>query len=550
MPTTPAITKDLPLPVRIFHAAMEQQLSLADYAQTLGISADSLRAIVMAQLNHVEPAILDQLANVYQQSPETLRDHVWIAPPQESFAAWLKRNMEGISQHALRTRVQLDAKTLKRFLNAEMLPDSDQAERIARALYIDRREVARVVTANMVHQADAKRLVDPTSTSAEQRMPAPPVTAAPATVRSRRTRSQNATSNAEPAAAEGSAAIGAGVVAPALEGKHLPRATSPRQAGTQTVDATRKSVTGPEGDLPRLPVARRQPGAKTVAPLSAPTTTSPMDLTHESGAPRIERPRRPGARRPTDTTAAVSAPTLTVESTIDLVPAPEIDHRRQPASGRQASTTPAAASEITTTRPVGSIAHRDNPTVAATDSETRDAFKAPNQRVTRKQRRSGPVSKHGAADAAPPVIIPREVEVPASEGAVERDPASDTAPIATAAPVAVAQPTGLAMKTDAALPRTPLSDVNGPAFSTSDATAAPATAAIPPANTLRSAPPTANTTIALPPAAAAVLSVVAADTTTLQLTADEVRLIRHWRQLHPHGRRATLHYIGSLLVED
>jgi hypothetical protein len=54
----------------------------------------------------------------------------------------------------------------------------------------------------------------------------------------------------------------------------------------------------------------------------------------------------------------------------------------------------------------------------------------------------------------------------------------------------------------------------------------------------------------LEPAAAAVPSAHTAETTTLQLTADEVRLIRHWRQLHPHGRRATLHYIGSLLVED
>jgi hypothetical protein len=43
---------------------------------------------------------------------------------------------------------------------------------------------------------------------------------------------------------------------------------------------------------------------------------------------------------------------------------------------------------------------------------------------------------------------------------------------------------------------------------------------------------------------------LAADTATLQLSPDEVRLIRHWRQLHPHGRRATLQYIGSLLVDD
>jgi hypothetical protein len=43
---------------------------------------------------------------------------------------------------------------------------------------------------------------------------------------------------------------------------------------------------------------------------------------------------------------------------------------------------------------------------------------------------------------------------------------------------------------------------------------------------------------------------LAADTTTLQLSPDEVRLIRHWRRLHPHSRRATLQYIGSLLVDD
>jgi len=50
--------------------------------------------------------------------------------------------------------------------------------------------------------------------------------------------------------------------------------------------------------------------------------------------------------------------------------------------------------------------------------------------------------------------------------------------------------------------------------------------------------------------ASLVTAELAADTTTLQLSADEVRLIRHWRQLHPHGRRATLQYIGSLLVDD
>jgi hypothetical protein len=37
---------------------------------------------------------------------------------------------------------------------------------------------------------------------------------------------------------------------------------------------------------------------------------------------------------------------------------------------------------------------------------------------------------------------------------------------------------------------------------------------------------------------------------TLQLSSDEVRLIRAWRRLHSQGQRATMQYIGSLLVED
>lgn len=483
MPTTPASTKDLPLPVRIFRAAMEQQRSLADYAQTLDISADSLRAIVTAQLDDVEPSALDRLADLYQQSRQTLREQFSITPPQESFAAWLKRNMEGMSQQALRTRVQLDSKTLKRFLNGEMLPDSDQAERLARALYIDRTELARVVTATMIHQADAQHLVDRTDTSADQLMPAPAHIEEQAMIHPPRTRRQKATFQAEQTSAEGPAANG----------------------DTTTADTVRKPGTKPEADKARRPAARRQAGTKTAAPASIPTTSSP----------------------------------------IETMPAPELEHARH-AADRQSGTTTTAANEVTTTRPDGTMVHRDNPTVEATEGDVIAAFKAPTQRTTRKQRRSGTVAASGATDAASPTITPREGEALASQDAVERDEAADSSPRATAAAAVVAQPNALAMETDGTVPP----DRNGPMLSTSDATAMPTTAPIPTANTPRPAPSTASTTTALGSTAALTPSVVAADTTTLQLTADEVRLIRHWRQLHPHGRRATLHYIGSLLVED
>jgi transcriptional regulator with XRE-family HTH domain len=411
--------------VHIFRAAMEQQLSLADYAQSLGISSESLRAVVTGQLNHVEAAILDQLAGVYNRSRETV-EQLRIAAPQETFAAWLKRNMEGISQHALRTRVQIDAKTLKRFLNAEMLPDSDQAERLSRALYIDRTEIARVVAGNMAGQADAGRLA---ATAAEQSGPSPAVIAEPAVARSGRTRRQNGISRADPDTAEAAASAAVGVE-PVLESEHPRRARSRRQATPKTVDAARESATGPEGDISGRPAAHRQIG-KTAA------------------------------------------------------------------ADRQAATT----------RKTSPVAQLDNSPAAATDSGALPALNVPSQRSTRKQRRAGSESKQGAANAAAPITIPSAVGTPAGEVALELDPASDSAPRAPAAATA-------------------------------------------PANTQRPARPTASTTVELAPEAASVPSILAAETTTLQLTADEVRLIRHWRKLHPHGRRATLHYIGSLLVDD
>ncbi len=519
MPNTPASTRDMPLPVRIFHAAMEQQLSLTGYAQSLGISSESLRAVLTAQPDDDEAATLDRLAEVYHQPRETLRDQLRITAPQESFGAWLKRNMDGVSQHALRTRVQVDAKTLKRFLNAEMLPDSDQAERISRALYIDRMEIARVVAADMVHQAGADRPVAPTSITVEHGTPAPAVTTEPATTRSRRTQRQNPVSQADPAHAEGAASTEAGVAEPALEGQQPRRAASRRQAGTKMLDAAANgSVSEPDAGAPQHPVAHRRNGTKTA---DSETTIAPLNSL---------------ITQPDDQLAAAT------------------DGEAIPTAAATDGETPPAA--------------------ATTDDETLPAFIVLNQRTTRKQRRVGAGSKQGVTAASASVTIPGAEETPAGEAAVEL--ASELA----SAPTAAAQPAGLAIEADEALPDTPPSALPAPTLSTPDAPAASTGGAKTPANRRRSAPPAASptaaptpaptlvasllaedtTTLQAPPAAiptaapapapTLVASVLAEDTTTLQLTVDEVRLIRHWRQLHPHGRRATLHFIGSLLVED
>jgi hypothetical protein len=528
MATTPASTKGLPLPVRVFNAAMEQQLSLDAYAQSLGITSEGLRAAFTAQLNHGEAASLDQLADLYDLSHETLRDQVRIAPPQETFAAWLKRNMEGVSQHALRTRVQLDAKTLRRFLTAEMLPDSDQAERISRALYIDRMEIARVVAANMVHQADAERLVATTSTAAGPRTVAPVATAEAVRVRAQRTRRRSTTSDADPATVQGAAAPGTALAEPAREGEQLRRAASRRHAGTRNVDAVSEQRTAPEDERPRRSASLTAAGGKTAA-LPAPSTpAAPVDPTRDAAATGVERPEQPAARGRTTPPTAVPAMAPTAPSSTNSAPVPlaETKYLRRPTARRQAGTTAAAASETIAARGGSALARQGNPPAAATESEAIPALNAPDQPTRRTQRRVRSVSEQAVANATLPTLTHATVDPPAGAGAVDVDPATETVRLAAPTPTALVQPAGLTIETDGALPRVSPLEQSAPPLATSDATAAPA------------------------PAPATVPSVLAAETTTLQLTADEVRLIRHWRQLHPHGRRATLHYIGSLLVDE
>lgn len=185
---------------------------------------------------------------------------------------------------------------------------------------------------------------------------------------------------------------------------------------------------------------------------------------------------------------------------------PDVEQPAPTTSESIVSPAPASAAEVEQSGPpVAPLAEVEQPGPPAADIEAIPATDAPAQPTTRKRRRAGSVAKRDAVDAAAPVVIPDEVETPTGEVAAEREP--EVVPSATRVPTAAAQPAELAPEREEASPA-------------SDVAPAPVTA------------------------------VLAADSTALQLTADEVRLIRHWRRLHPHGRRATLHYIGSLLVDD
>jgi hypothetical protein len=197
-----------------------------------------------------------------------------------------------------------------------------------------------VVTANMVHQADAERLVATTSIAAEHRAASPAVTAESTRVRSQRIRRQNTTFDVDPATVQGAATAEAIVVEHALEGEHLRPAESRRQAGTKRVDAAREHLTAREDERPCRPVTCREAGRKIAQP-SPSTPASPIDTTRDSAATLAERSEHPTARGRTTLTTAVPAMTPTAPSPTNIAPAPaaEAEQLRPRIARRQAATT-------------------------------------------------------------------------------------------------------------------------------------------------------------------------------------------------------------------
>jgi plasmid maintenance system antidote protein VapI len=487
MPITAPSSQSLPLPTRIYLSAMEQQLSLAEYAQRLDISAANLRAIVAAQLDQVEPMALSRLADVYQHSPDALHDQIRVAPSQESFAAWLKRNMEGITQNALRTRMHVDAKTLRQFLHAELLPDSDQAERLARALYIDRTELAQVVTASMVRQAGSERRIAGTDKAGAQHTPAATAAAAPVVMRSGRARRQKPIAEARSSMAQ-EAVVAEVVIVDAEPARDTPAG---RQSRATTVES--RSAKLPD-------VSRKALGALRATPRN---TTSDGDV---AGSAALHEPVQTasGAARNADSVRE------------DVRP-------RRPAAAPKAAAQPVAPTAGASVDPAGESGApgAEEPQAPAAHRRAKTAAAAP----------AAPPSAEPAAKTAGkrlrPTVAQRQVE-----SAPERE-TSRAADVITAQ----ADPTiGVAEKPSEKLPdvsrkgaKTPRNTISGGDIADSAALPEPAQAAS---------------------ESATVASVLAADMPTLQLTPEEARLIRCWRQLHPHGRRATLHYIGSLLIEE
>jgi hypothetical protein len=520
MATASVSTKKMPLPVELFSGAMERQLPFADYARNIDLDPDILRQALTGCLKGADSDPLNVLAKAINRDPEQL--DLTIVPFDESFGMWLKRNMEGITQHALRTRAQLDSQTLKRFLNGDLLPDSDQAERISRALYIDRKEVARVVTANMATASPS---------IASQQAPEP-----------------GAMGRRSNLSTELGTSTEAGQLVTVTRRRH----TSPRHASTEPASLL-STIT---------PTTIDETASATVEPDMAATGDSPL------AGKRLKRASKPEAQSPTPTMAAMathqphdalsSLPAVAAQESdqddgsMPAAAAPPIDQRLQPtvqSTRLKKSRSRHQPNQTTTSSPSvivdasTSIHNGQQPTIEEYPASQSVVPAA----VDQAEVRTSPVPAKTATEKEAGTRRPKRSTTrgPANVAAAEQTPAlTETHILADDRPLGevAAEDKSSTQANSGRRPRT----IGALATDISTSGDVPSSFA---AEIGLSKPDECSADVSMERTVPVVTAELAADTTTLQLSADEVRLIRHWRQLHPHGRRATLQYIGSLLVD-
>jgi hypothetical protein len=520
MATASLATKKMPLPVELFYGAMERQVPLADYARNIDLHPDILRQALAGRLQGADSHPLNALAKAINRDPEQV--DLTTVPFEEAFSMWLKRNMEGITQHALRARAQLDSQTLKRFLNGDLLPDSDQAERISRALYIDRMEIARVVTANMAAASPAiasQATPEPRAMSRQSNVStelATSTTAGQLATGTRRRRASPRQASAVPAS--------------------LPSAVAPTTID-ETASPTLEPDTATTGAAPKAGKRHKRaskPEAQLPAPIvAAMATPRPHDEFSPFPAVEAQEADRDGGSVP----AAVPLGDQGLQPTTQSTRLRKSRPRRQP--NQAITSSPSAMVDGST-----SIQNRRQPTIeeypasqpvvpAAVDQAAVLTPPMPAKAVTEKEagtRRSKRLTTRGLANVATAEQTP---------ALTETQMAADDRPQGGFA----AEERSSTHASSRRRPRT----IGATATDISASGDVPSSFA---AEIAPSKPQERSADISMDRTVPLVTAELAVDTTTLQLSADEVRLIRHWRQLHPHGRRATLQYIGSLLVDD
>lgn len=182
-PDSPVTEPQLPLSVMLFHAAMQHELALSQYAHQLNISPLSLRQFITGQTQRPRGKTLIILANALDLTPDEVRHRNTLLPyAAPEFAPWLAQRMHegGFSRARLNRETSISDGALRNYLEGKTLPDTDQAQRIAIALHIDSLALAHLLVANHITRQGTVRLPEPPHLRHNGQPAAPPLEAAEA----------------------------------------------------------------------------------------------------------------------------------------------------------------------------------------------------------------------------------------------------------------------------------------------------------------------------------------------------------------------------------
>jgi transcriptional regulator with XRE-family HTH domain len=142
---------DLPLSVLLFHAAMNQEIAISEFAKQLGIGPLSLRQFISGQTQRPRSRTLEILADALDMSVEDVRYRASLQPTSAPrFAEWLKSFMDSgnLSRARLTRETSISDGALRNYLSGQTLPDADQAQRLAQTLGVEPLDMAKVLVAD------------------------------------------------------------------------------------------------------------------------------------------------------------------------------------------------------------------------------------------------------------------------------------------------------------------------------------------------------------------------------------------------------------------
>jgi hypothetical protein len=155
MSTSGSYPEKLPLSVLLFHAAMNRNLSISDFAETLGVGPISLRQFILGKTQRPRQKTIDLIGQILDMSSDEVRRRMDL-PPEAApkFSEWLEAQIEGRFSRAKLTReTKISDGALRNYLSGQTLPDSDQAQRLVEALDIDSLQLAGMIVANQVAES-------------------------------------------------------------------------------------------------------------------------------------------------------------------------------------------------------------------------------------------------------------------------------------------------------------------------------------------------------------------------------------------------------------